>query len=193
MPRFSATTAVLSTALLNRVRAHLKRGGVIAYPTESCYGLGCDPRNRRAVMKLLRLKGRPQHKGLILIGSDFRQLQPYAAPLDNAQWQKIAPTWPGPITWLLPAARTTPAWLRGSHKSIAVRVSAHPLAARLCQALGMALVSTSANRTGMEPARSYRQCVRQFGARVFTVPGQTGRRRRPSTIMDLVSGGVMRK
>ena len=193
MPRFSLTTVVLSTALLSRVRAHLKQGGVIAYPTESCYGLGCDPRNRRAVMKLLRLKGRPQRKGLILIGSDFSQLQPYVASLSTAQWRTIAPSWPGPVTWLLPAARNTPAWLRGSHKSIAVRVSAHPPAARLCQALGMALVSTSANRSGMMPARSYRQCVRQFGARVFTLPGQIGHRRRPSTIMDLASGGVMRK
>jgi len=193
MPRFSATTAVLSAALLSRVRAHLKQGGVIAYPTESCYGLGCDPRNRRAVMKLLRLKGRPQHKGLILIGADFSQLQSYAAPLSAEQWRRVAPFWPGPTTWLLPAARMTPAWLRGSHKSIAVRVSAHPLAARLCQALGMALVSTSANRAGMTPARSYRQCVQEFGARVLTVPGQIGRRRRPSTIMDMASGGVMRK
>ena len=189
----SAATAVLTAALVRKLRIHLKQGGVIAYPTESCYGLGCDPRNRRAVMKLLRLKNRPQHKGLILMGSDFSQLQPYVAPLSAEQMRRIAPAWPGPVTWLLPAVPTTPAWLRGSHKSIAVRVSAHPLAARLCQALGMALVSTSANRTGMVPARSYRQCVRQFGAQVFVVPGQIGRRRRPSTIMDLASGGVMRK
>ncbi|MEN6586456.1 MAG: Sua5/YciO/YrdC/YwlC family protein [Sulfuricella sp.] len=193
MPRFSASTSVLNAALLSRVRAHLKQGGVIAYPTESCYGLGCDPSNRRAVMKLLRLKGRPQRKGLILIGSDFSQLQPYAASLSAAQWRTIAPCWPGPVTWILPAARNTPVWLRGSHESIAVRVSAHPPAARLCRVLGMALVSTSANRTGMVPARSYRQCVRQFGEQVVVVPGQIGRRRRPSTIMDLASGGVVRK
>jgi len=193
MPRFSAATAVLTASLVRKLRAHLKQGGVIAYPTESCYGLGCDPRNRRAVMRLLRLKGRPQRKGLILIASTFGQLQPYAASLSAEQWRTVAPSWPGPVTWLLPAARTTPAWLRGSHKSIAVRVSAHPPAARLCQVLRMALVSTSANRTGMVPARSYRQCARQFGVGVLTVPGQIGRRRRPSTILDLASGEVMRK
>src|SRR5574340_195132 len=132
MPRFSAATAKLNAALIRKLRAHLKQGGVIAYPTESCYGLGCDPRNRRAVMKILRLKGRPQHKGLILIGADFAQLQPYVAPLDEGQWQQIAPSWPGPVTWLLPAARSTPVWLRGRHRSIAVRVIAHPLAAHLC-------------------------------------------------------------
>lgn len=193
MPRFSGTTAVLTSALLGRVRAHLRQGGVIAYPTESCYGLGCDPRNRRAVMKLLRLKGRPQHKGLILIGSEFSQLQPYAAPLDAEQWRTVAPSWPGPVTWLLPAARTTPAWLRGSHNSIAVRVSAHPLAARLCQALDIALVSTSANRSGLKPARTYAACFKDFGNEVLVLPGLIGKRRRPSTIMDLASGGVMRK
>ncbi|PWB57761.1 MAG: tRNA threonylcarbamoyladenosine biosynthesis protein RimN [Nitrosomonadales bacterium] len=188
----STATAVLTSARVRKLREHLKRGGVIAYPTESCYGLGCDPRNRRAVMKILRLKGRPQHKGLILIGADFSQLQPYVAPLDDEQWQQIAPSWPGPATWLLPAARSTPVWLRGRHRSIAVRVTAHPLAAHLCRMLGMALVSTSANRSGRRPARSYRECVRLFGDRVLTLPGRTGRRKRPSTIRDLLTGEVVR-
>jgi L-threonylcarbamoyladenylate synthase len=192
MPRFSATTAVLSSALLSRVRAHLKQGGVIAYPTESCYGLGCDPRNRSAVMKLLRFKGRPQHKGLILIGSDFSQLRPYAAPLNDAQWHKISPSWPGPVTWLLPVTRKTPPWLRGSHKSIAVRVTAHPLAARLCHAVNMPLVSTSANSTRQKPARTYAACVKNFGKGVLVVPGLIGKRRQPSTIMDVITGAVIR-
>jgi len=192
VPRFSPTTAVLSAALLRRVRAHLKQGGVIAYPTESCYGLGCDPRNRRAVMKLLRLKGRPQHKGLILIGSDFSQLQPYASPLDNAQWQKIAPTWPGPITWLLPTSPTTPPWLSGGHRSIAVRIPSHPLAAALCHAVNMPLVSTSANRSGLMPARTYAACIKSFGSEVLVLPGLIGKFRRPSTIIDLMTGTVIR-
>lgn len=188
----SSATAVLSTAFARKLRAHLKRGGVIAYPTESCYGLGCDPRNRRAVMKILRLKGRPQHKGLILIGADFSQLKPYVASLSAAQWQQISSSWPGPVTWLLPAARSTPVWLRGSHHSIAVRVTAHPLAARLCRALGTALVSTSANRSGKRPARSYKECVRLFGAQILTLPGKIGRRKRPSTIRDLLTGEAVR-
>lgn len=192
MPRFSASTSVLNAALLRRLRAHLKQGGVIAYPTESCYGLGCDPRNRRAVMRLLRLKGRPQRKGLILIGANFSQLQPYAAPLSAEQWRRVAPFWPGPITWLLPAARMTPAWLRGSHKSIAVRVTAHPLAARLCHAVNMPLVSTSANSTRQKPARTYAACVKNFGKGVLVVPGLIGKRRQPSTIMDLMTGAVIR-
>lgn len=192
MRRFSAATAVLDSALLGKIRAHLRRGGVIAYPTESCYGLGCDPRNRRAVMKILRMKGRPQHKGLILIGADFGQLQSYAAPLTEAQWHKISPAWPGPVTWLLPATSRTPPWLRGRHQSIAVRVTAHPLAARLCQRLNMALVSTSANRSGKKPARTATASAKFFGPGVLVVPGLIGRRRRPSTIMDLMTGAVIR-
>ncbi|MBZ0104411.1 MAG: Sua5/YciO/YrdC/YwlC family protein [Sulfuricella denitrificans] len=182
----------MNTALIHRLRAHLKRGGVIAYPTESCYGLGCDPRNRRAVMKILRLKRRPQHKGLILIGSDFGQFKSYVTPLTHGQWQQVSSSWPGPVTWLLPAPRSTPVWLRGRHRSIAVRVTAHPLAARLCHALGMALVSTSANRSGQHPARSFKTCARLFGKQVMTLPGLVGRRKRPSTIRDLLSGKAVR-
>ncbi len=192
MPPLFAATSVLSAARLQKIRAHLKRGGVIAYPTESCYGLGCDPRNRRAVMKLLRLKGRPQSKGLILIGADFSQLNSYAASLSRGQMAKLAPSWPGPVTWLLPVADNTPPWLRGRHNSIAVRVTGHPLASRLCKLLGMALVSTSANRSGLNPARTYAACVRAFGREVMVVPGLIGKRRRPSAIMDLVTDAVLR-
>lgn len=190
--RLTAATAVLNAALIRKVRRHLKQGGVIAYPTESCYGLGCDPRNRRAVVKLLRLKGRPQGKGLILIGAHFRQLQPYARPLTRPQWQQVAATWPGPVTWLLPAERRTPAWLRGRHDSIAVRVTAHPLAAALCCAAGMALVSTSANRAGLRSIRTYSACVRIFGSKTLVLPGLIGKRKRPSNILDLNTGMLIR-
>lgn len=190
--QLTAATSVLNSALIRKLRAHLKEGGVIAYPTESCYGLGCDPRNRRAVMKILRLKGRPQRKGLILIGADFSQLRPYVASLSDEQWQQISLGWPGPVTWLLPATSATPVWLRGRHRSLAVRVTAHPIAAHLCRMLGMALVSTSANRSGQRSARSDRECARLFGDEILTLPGQIGRRKRPSTIMDLLTGEAIR-
>lgn len=188
----SAAISVLTAARLRQIRAHLKRGGVIAYPTESCYGLGCDPRNRRAVMKLLRLKGRPQSKGLILIGAKFSQLQPYALPLTEMQWRRIDSTWPGPVTWLLPAARRTPSWLRGSHDSIALRVTAHPLAAALCRGVNTALVSTSSNRSGLKSARTHADCIRAFGPEVLVLPGLIGKRKRPSIIMDMASGARLR-
>lgn len=170
--------------------AHLARGGLVAYPTESCYGLGCDPRNRRAVQRLLRLKGRPQHKGLILIAGRYAQLKPYLQPLTAEQQRALHNAGGQAITWLMPAV--CPRWLRGAHATLAVRITAHAPAAALCNALGMALVSTSANRSGDRPASSYRDCLRRFGAEVLVLPGKIGRRRRPSTIRDWASGRILR-
>lgn len=174
------------------LRAHLARGGLIAYPTESCFGLGCDPKNPRAVARLLALKERPWSKGLIVIADDFRRVQKLAAPLTPPQRAKALAAWPGPHTWLLPASRRTPPWLRGRHTTLAVRVSAHPVAAGLCRALAMALVSTSANRAGQKALKTAAACRRAFGPEVLVVPGKTGTRRRPSTIQELLSGRVAR-
>jgi L-threonylcarbamoyladenylate synthase len=171
--------------------AFLKRGGVIAYPTESCYGLGCDPMNRRAVEKILRLKGRGAAKGLILIAADRRQLHPYATRTAiEAAWK--TGRWPGPVTWVLPAARTCPSWLTGGRDTVAVRITAHAEAAELCRQAGTALVSTSANKSGGKPAKSWRQCQRLFGRRVRVLQGRVGARKRPSTLIDLASGKVLR-
>jgi L-threonylcarbamoyladenylate synthase len=174
------------------LRAWLKRGGVIAYPTESCYGLGCDPMNRRAVGKILHLKGRGAAKGLILIAANRRQLRPYAnrSAIESA-WQKGR--WPGPVTWVLPAAKTCPEWLVGDRDTVAVRITAHPEAAELCRQAGGALVSTSANKSGGRPAKTWQQCHRLFGRRVRALPGRIGARKRPSTLIDLASGKVLRK
>nr|MDQ2696242.1 Sua5/YciO/YrdC/YwlC family protein [Pseudomonadota bacterium] len=117
----------------------LRQGGVIAYPTEAVYGLGCDPRNRRAVQRLLEIKRRPPAKGLILIAADLAQLEPFIDPLPPDRRRLLDAAWPGPVTWLVPARRA-PVWLRGNHPTLAVRVTAHPLAAALCRAFGGAVV-----------------------------------------------------
>lgn len=176
-----------------RLRLFLQRGGVLAYPTESCYGLGCDPRNARAVKRVLWLKRRSAAKGLILIAAHPRQLRPYIADLPPTLMQRMKRAWPGPHTWLVPAAHDCPAWLRGGHDSIAVRVTAHRGAAALCRQAGMALVSTSANLSGGKAAKTAAECRRLFGRRVLIIPGRIGARRRPSTIQDLVSGRILRK
>jgi L-threonylcarbamoyladenylate synthase len=175
------------------LRKYLLRGGVIAYPTESCYGLGCDPRNRRAVRRLLSLKQRSASKGLILIAAHPRQLRPYLATLTLSQSNRMHALWPGPNTWLVPAARDCPTWLRGRHDTIAVRVTAHRGAARLCELAGMALVSTSANLSGGKSAKTAAECRRLFGKRTLVIPGRIGARRRPSTIRDLFTGQIIRK
>lgn len=177
---------------IRRIRAYLRRGGVIAYPTESCYGLGCDPRNRNAVERILRLKNRPRVKGLILIGSEASQFRAYLAPIAEDIARRLPDWWPGPTTLLLPRERHAPRWLTGRHEKMAVRVTAHPEAARLCHFLGMALVSTSANRAGHQPLKTAADCGRQFGRRVLVLPGRVGRRKRPSSILDPANGGVIR-
>ena len=176
-----------------RIRRHLQRGGVVAYPTESCYGLGCDPRNPVAVRRVLRLKNRSPSKGLILIAAHARQLRPYLSALTPALASRMRSRWPGPHTWLVPASHSCPATLRGAHDSVAVRVTAHPGAVRLCRSADMALVSTSANLSGGKPAKTAQECRRLFGKRVLVIPGRIGARRRPSTIQDLVSGRIIRK
>jgi L-threonylcarbamoyladenylate synthase len=177
---------------IKRLRAFLQRGGVIAYATESCYGLGCDPGNRRAVQRILKLKGRPQSKGLILIGSDIRQFQRYLAPISNDLAARLNEWWPGPNTLLLPTSRRCPPWLTGHHHTLAVRVTAHQKTARLCHALKMALVSTSANQAGKRPIKDARTCVRVFGPPVLTLRGRIGQRKRPSRIIDPRSGKTFR-
>lgn len=177
------------------LRHFLKSGGVIAYPTESVFGLGCDPTNRRAVQRILRLKGRPQRKGLILVADHFNKLQKYVNPLSNVQTGQLLQAWKNkakPHTWLVPSARHCPKWLTGRHSSLAVRVSAHALTAGLSKRSDMALVSTSANRSGCQPARTTRQCYRLFGNQVRVIPGRTGRAKKPSTIQDLQTGKIIR-
>ncbi len=174
------------------LRAYLTRGGLIAYPTESCYGLGCDPRNEQALKRLIALKGRAAGKGLLLIADRFRRLRPFVAPLPPADLARMKRRWPGPVTWVVPASTACPPLLTGGRSTIAVRVTAHPVAARLCRMLGMALVSTSANRSGQKPARTAAQCRRAFGTQVRVIDGRIGARKRPSTLIDLARGTVLR-
>ncbi|ADJ27233.1 Sua5/YciO/YrdC/YwlC family protein [Nitrosococcus watsonii] len=171
----------------------IHRGGVIAYPTEGVFGLGCDPRQKAAIERILQLKGRSVHKGFILIAADFTQLQPYLLPLTASTRSRLEETWPGPVTWLLPARGDVPPWLRGRHDTLAVRVTAYPLAACLCQTAGHALVSTSANRAGRPPAQTTLQVRRSFGASLdYILPGITGGRTGPSEIRDGSTGRRLR-
>jgi L-threonylcarbamoyladenylate synthase len=183
----------MSPFQLREAARRLQAGAVVAYPTEAVYGLGCDPLDAEAVQRILAIKGRPVHKGLILIAADFDQLQPFLGRLANAHLTAVQATWPGPHTWLLPAAPHCPTWLTGRHATLAVRVTAHPVAAALCRAAGMPLVSTSANRAGHPPARTALRVRRCCGAEVdYIVPGPTGGLRRPTAIRDARSGELVR-
>ena len=174
------------------LRVHLRRGGLIAYPTESCYGLGCDPRNPRALKRLVRLKGRSAAKGLLLIADHFKRLRPFMRPTSPADRARMQRSWPGPVTWVVPASAACLPLLTGGRPTIAVRVTAHPDATRLCRSLGLALVSTSANKSGKKPAKTAAECRRIFGAQVRVIDGRIGTRKRPSTLIDLATGTLLR-
>lgn len=172
----------------------LARGGIIAYPTEAVFGLGCDPADAAAVNRLLALKERPQEKGLILIAADLSALTPWIAPLTPEIRARTESTWPGPVTWLLPATGDCPETIRGTHDSIAVRVTAHPVAAMLCRSWGGVLVSTSANRGGGEPARDAATVRRLFGdALDAVIDAPVGDLERPTPIRDARTGKTLRE
>ncbi len=183
----------MSQALDDAV-ACLRSGGVIAYPTESVYGLGCDPANEQAIEKLLDLKQRSADKGLILIAASLAQLEPWLGELPAEKKHAILASWPGPVSWLWPAREEISTLLRGRHDTLAVRVTAHPQAAALCQAFGGAIVSTSANLAGEPAARTPAQVTRQFGPRLdYILEGELGGRQNPSEIRDALSGKVIRE
>lgn len=174
--------------------AALKRGGVIAYPTEAVWGLGCDPFDEVAVTRLLAIKQRPVDKGLILVAANFDQLRPYLdlMPLSAERLGEVLATWPGPHTWVMPASRQAPRWITGAHRGIAVRVSAHPLVATLCTGFGGALVSTSANRAGDPPPDSLKGIDALLRELDGWIEGETSNLVRPTPIRDAATGAILR-
>jgi len=178
---------------LTRAARSIFNGGVIAYPTEAVYGLGCDPLNPNAVQRLLEIKQRRVEKGLILIASELAQLRPFIQIPDANIMKRITASWPGPTTWLIPKQPEIPSWLCGNHERIAVRITAHPLAAALCEACGHALISTSANISHQQAARSTLQIQCRFAGQLdFILHGQLGDNTRPTEIRDAISNRLVR-
>ncbi len=171
-------------------------GDVIAYPTEAVFGLGCDPDNEQAIKRLLVLKQRPENKGLIIIAADISQLLNYVRDdlITNEMWQAVKQTWPGPVTWLMPAKTSVSRLLTGEHDTLAVRVTAHSVARQLCEHFGKPIVSTSANISGLSAARSVEEVNQQFANGLSCiVDGVVDRAASPSEIRDLLSNQVIRK
>jgi len=171
----------------------IRNGLVVAYPTEAVYGLGCDPNNADALQALLSLKSRAAHKGFIVIAANRRQLDSIMAVLPTHDEQTLAATWPGPCTWIVPAAKNLPPLLTGDRSTIAVRVSAHPVAQALCIACDHALVSTSANPSGDEPLRCASDVQACFGNAIAgVVDGALGNESSVTRIMELATGKRLR-
>jgi L-threonylcarbamoyladenylate synthase len=178
---------------------HLKRaiqtceaGGIIAYPTEAVFGLGCLPLDELAVTRVLKLKQRSVSKGLILVAANIDQLEPFVDFSKVKNLQNLVDTWPGSVTWLIPAKPTTPDWLTGKHSTLAVRVSAVDVVRSLCEVLGP-IVSTSANPESAEPAKSSQQVEAYFQTQIdYVVPAHITNTLKPTEIRDAETGYIVR-
>lgn len=187
MPKFDLTNAL--TVLNNQ--------GIIAYPTESVFGLGCDPDCDIAIQKILDLKKRPAFKGLILIAANIEQLQNYADfdALNKQQLASIKQTWPGPVTWIVPARKSLSKLISGDFNSVAVRVSVHPLVQQLCLQFGKALISTSANLSGLPPSTNSQQVNNMFTDQPLLqeiINAPVSGLAEPSQIFDALTGERLR-
>ncbi len=186
------TAGWISEWQLERAAKHLRQGGIIAYPTEAVYGLGCDPMSAAAVDRLLALKNRSVAKGLILIAADFQQIEPFIDVSACKRKNEIIASWPGPTTWVIPASPHVPRWLSGHRATIAVRVTRHPLAAALCRAFQGPIVSTSANKSGRAPAKTFLRVRKHFPPPTLIVKGDAGNHLKTTAIYDALSGRRLR-
>lgn len=184
----------LTPAKINDAVRHLRDGKTIAYPTEAVYGLGCDPFNAIAVYKILRAKHRNVAKGLILVASDWSQIEDLVEPIAPPLRARALESWPGPVTWVFPASDLVPNWIRGDHRSVALRVSAHPLIQQLCQQFGGPIVSTSANLEGQTPIRDYRTVRIALEKKIdYILEGYVSGEARPTQIRDAITDEVLRR
>ena len=171
----------------------IKAGGVIAYPTEGVFGLGCDPANENAIEKLLSLKNRDIAKGFILIAANRQQLSPFVGELTTDLENKLNQSLPGPVTWILPCSKQAPVSVTGGKPTIATRVTGHKIASALCNEFNSAIISTSANISG-DPACTNAQEVSQvFGSRLtYVLDHQVGDLKGPTPIFDGLTGDQIR-
>lgn len=171
------------------------QGGIIAYPTEAVFGLGCDPDNEQAIKKLLALKKRSKAKGLILLAANYSQVLPYIddSLIPQDKRYAILSRWPGHVTQILPANKNISPLISGDFDTVAIRISNHPDIVKLCQQTGKPIISTSANLSGEPTANTWQEVLQQFPTQLdYILKGQTLGLKKPSTIINAFSGAVIR-
>ena len=175
---------------ISRAADVLLGGGVITCPTEGVFGLSCMPDNSDALLRLLEIKQRDPAKGLILIAASREQLRDWiAVPPDDIP----DPLPDQAVTWIVAAADGVSELVRGEHSGVAVRITTNPIARSLCEAVGSALISSSANLAGEATVTNSDALHRKFAGRVdYILPGECGPATGPSEIIDLKSGKKLR-
>lgn len=171
----------------------LRQGGVVAYPTEAVWGLGCDPFNADAVRRILTLKSRPESKGLILVAGAQEALQPWLDILAPEVAERLISRNDTPTSWVVPDTQITPSWVKGDHQSVAIRLSQHEPVRQLCNAFGGVIVSTSANPAGLDPALSADAVAAYFGDKIDAIfDAPLGEASKPSQVRDILTNKLFR-
>ena len=210
-----STSKALITDSVIEAAHWLQQGQLLAYPTESVWGIGCDPFNQQAVEQLLAIKQRPLEKGMIVVTDSVSRLKMLLNSLNEDQRQQVLVSWRNDTdsdvnskqahTWLLPLSEnlpvSIPAWITGAHRSVAVRVIDHPLVQQLCRQVVSVhnpygfVVSTSCNPSGQPPALTLSQAQAYFSnsnEQVGYLKGETLGYQLPSQISDARTGQVIR-
>ena len=164
----------------------LKRGGVVAIPTDTLYGLAADPLDEDAVRRIFRLKGRPAGNPIPLLLSDPEEVHRWAVRIPESARRLTDRLWPGPLTLVLRRSEEVPDVVTGGGNTVGLRVPDHTVPRSISRLLGAPLTGTSANRTG-SPGLSTAHAVRcELSGEVdFVVVGVSGQDGRPSTVVDL--------
>ena len=170
----------------SRAIGALRRGEVIVFPTETFYGLGADAFNGAAVERIVSLKGRNPENPIPIIISDREMLDSVAADISPLVRRLMDHFWPGPLTLVLPAKKNIPAPLLNHDGRVGVRISSHPLATQLARELGHPLTATSANPSGVEPARTISEAMGYFSGRLeIFLDGGRLEGKKGSTVVDI--------
>ena len=176
---------------IKKIHQILVNGGVIAYPTESVFGLGCDPSNEQAIAKILKIKKRTLEMGLVLLTPSIEIVSDWVN-MNNKQLKVFSSPSPRPTTYIVPASNSAPKWLTVKN-TLAIRLSNDLFIKSICGMLGLPIISTSANLHGEQPCRSANEVEKIMGSQLdYIVFKNTGPFNNPSTIVDLSSGKTIR-
>jgi L-threonylcarbamoyladenylate synthase len=177
----------LSDGALEQILSFLRTGGVIAFPTDTAYGLGADPFNEEAVRRIFEIKGRPETKPILLLVNSMEMAGRVAIVSDRAK-SLAERFWPGPLTMILPARESVPSLVTAGTGTIGVRWADAPFAQRLLTAFNRPITATSANRAGMPSTVTVAEVSEQLGESIdLLVDGGTLPARGGSTLLDLTA------
>ncbi len=181
----------MNASILLQAVSILEKGGVVAFPTETYYGLAVDPFNEKALKRLFTIKQRDPQKPILVLIHEINQLSSMADAIPERYQSLMKKYWPGPLTLIFPARNTISPLLTCGSGTVGIRISSHPIAQHLCKLWGKPLTATSANISGETPADSAKAVRSGLGNKVdFIVDGGKSPAGGSSTIVGLKKGNL---